>query len=178
MTGVCAAGDVTSLNMTMIRSGDRQDLPEEAAYNVIPVRMEAGFDVRISPYMSPQDMAVRLDGWCREAESEVAGIPPGGGVTWEYHLGRNQQEHASTSTDPLVNPWWGLFTDIIRDKFGATCTPMVFPAATDSRFLRAQGVRAIGFSPMRNSPCLLHEHNEYLDEAVYLEGIGSSNMGE
>ena len=47
---------------------------------------------------------------------------------------------------------------------------MIFPAATDSRFLRAMGIRAIGFSPMRNSPILLHEHDEYLDRAVFLEG--------
>ena len=163
-------GDVTSLNMTMIRSGDRGTVAEDAAYNVIPVRMEAGFDVRISPYMPPQDMATLLDKWCREANEEIAGIPEGGGVRWEYHMGRDQQEHASTSTDPLLNPWWKLFSDSISSKFDTTCTPMVFPAATDSRFLRAEGIKAIGFSPMRNSPCLLHEHNEYLDEAVYLEG--------
>ena len=47
---------------------------------------------------------------------------------------------------------------------------MIFPAATDSRFLRALGIRAIGFSPMRNSPILLHEHDEYLDRGVFVEG--------
>jgi aminoacylase len=46
----------------------------------------------------------------------------------------------------------------------------VFPAATDSRFLRAIGVNALGFSPMRHSPILLHEHDEYIDESVFLEG--------
>jgi aminoacylase len=47
---------------------------------------------------------------------------------------------------------------------------MIFPAATDSRFLRALGIKAIGFSPMRNSPILLHEHDEYLDTDVFVEG--------
>ena len=47
----------------------------------------------------------------------------------------------------------------------------MFPAATDSRFLRALGVKAMGFSPMRNSPILLHENDEYLDESVFLEGV-------
>ena len=28
---------------------------------------------------------------------------------------------------------------------------------------------AFGFSPMANTPILLHEHNEYLDVGVYLE---------
>ena len=46
----------------------------------------------------------------------------------------------------------------------------IFPAATDSRFLRVMGVKAFGFSPMRNIPILLHEHNEYIDIDVFLEG--------
>jgi aminoacylase len=163
-------GDVTSLNLSMIRSGNRGDLPEEAAYNVIPVRMEAAFDIRISPFMSPQEMSGLIDQWCSEAVEEVGGVPEGGGVRWEYHQGRDQQAHASTSTDPLENPWWQAFLDILAARFGRKCDPMVFPAATDSRFLRAEGIRAIGFSPMRGSPCLLHEHDEYLDEGVYLEG--------
>jgi aminoacylase len=46
----------------------------------------------------------------------------------------------------------------------------VFPAATDSRFLRALGIKALGFSPMRHSPILLHEHDEYIDKSVFIEG--------
>jgi len=163
-------GDVTSLNLSMIRSGNRGDLPEDAAYNVIPVRVEAAFDIRISPFMSPQEMSGLLDKWCDEARQEVQGIPEGGGLRWEYHQGRDQQAHASTSTDPLLNPWWQSFVSTLQVRCGRQCEPMVFPAATDSRFLRAVGIRAIGFSPMRRSPCLLHEHDEYLDESVYLEG--------
>lgn len=49
-------------------------------------------------------------------------------------------------------------------------TPEVFPAATDSRFLRALGVKAFGFSPMRRSAILLHEHDEYIERSVFLEG--------
>ena len=33
-----------------------------------------------------------------------------------------------------------------------------------SRFLRELGIPAIGFSPMPNTPTLLHDHNEYLNE--------------
>jgi len=47
----------------------------------------------------------------------------------------------------------------------------IFPAATDSRFLRRIGVPALGFSPMNRTPILLHDHNEYLDEDVFLRGI-------
>ena len=33
------------------------------------------------------------------------------------------------------------------------------------------GIPALGFSPMNNTPILLHDHNEYLNEDVYLRGI-------
>ena len=50
-------------------------------------------------------------------------------------------------------------------------SPEVFPASTDMRFVRAAKLPAFGFSPMRKTPILLHEHNEFIDEAVFLEGI-------
>lgn len=42
---------------------------------------------------------------------------------------------------------------------------------TDSRFIRALGIPAIGFSPMNNTPVLLHDHNEFLKADTYLNGI-------
>jgi len=33
------------------------------------------------------------------------------------------------------------------------------------------GCPAIGFSPMNNTPMLLHDHNEYLNAGVFLKGI-------
>lgn len=61
----------------------------------------------------------------------------------------------------------------------------IFPAATDryrgalsilvtlpsSRYIRCAGLPAIGFSPMINTPVLLHDHNEYLNEDIFLRGI-------
>jgi len=58
-------------------------------------------------------------------------------------------------------------------KMGLDFEPDVFPAATDSRFLRTLGIRALGFSPMRNSQIMLHENDEYLLENVFVEGIGA-----
>lgn len=66
--------------------------------------------------------------------------------------------------------WMNIIRTILISQFGIDIYPSVFPAATDSRFLRALGVRAFGFSPMRNSPILLHEHDEYISLDVYLEG--------
>jgi acetylornithine deacetylase/succinyl-diaminopimelate desuccinylase-like protein len=33
------------------------------------------------------------------------------------------------------------------------------------------GIPAIGFSPMINTPILLHDHNEFLNERVFMEGV-------
>ena len=49
--------------------------------------------------------------------------------------------------------------------------PEIFPAATDSRFIRKLGVPALGFSPMKNTPILLHDHNEKLHKDVFTAGI-------
>ena len=75
-----------------------------------------------------------------------------------------------TSTNATENPWWDIFATCLKQQCSADCEDMIFPAATDSRFLRALGIKAIGFSPMRNSPILLHEHDEYLDTNVFVEG--------
>ena len=33
------------------------------------------------------------------------------------------------------------------------------------------GISAIGFSPMNNTPTLLHDHDEFLNETIFLRGI-------
>jgi aminoacylase len=82
----------------------------------------------------------------------------------------NLPHQSTTSTDRNKTPLWGVFEDCIRTDLGITLSPEVFPAGTDSRFLRQVGIPALGFSPMRQTPVLLHEHNEYLTRNVFLEG--------
>jgi aminoacylase len=94
-------------------------------------------------------------------------------VKWSYigGHGNDMQGHATTSTDVSQNPWYGVFASALADM-GMPMRPEVFPAATDSRFLRALGIRALGFSPMRNTKIMLHENDEYIPETVFLEGVG------
>lgn len=49
--------------------------------------------------------------------------------------------------------------------------PQIFPGGTDSRYVRELGIPAIGFSPMNNTPVLLHDHNEFLNKDIFLRGI-------
>ncbi len=37
--------------------------------------------------------------------------------------------------------------------------------------IREVGIPALGFSPMNHTPVLLHDHNEFLNEKVFLRGI-------
>lgn len=46
-----------------------------------------------------------------------------------------------------------------------------FPGGTDSRYIRELGIPALGFSPMANTPVLLHDNDEYLAVDTFLKGI-------
>lgn len=157
-------GDVTSLNITTLQAG--VPVGNTFAYNCVPPQAKCSLDIRISPHMEPMEMKNLLDTWCQECS-----LTPGA-VSWRYIGDQNSaMKHATTNTDRQVNPWYALFCDTLNDM-GIDLVPQVFPAATDSRFLRVLGIRALGFSPMRNTEILLHEHDEYILESNFLEGIG------
>uniref|UniRef100_A0A8C2P593 N-acyl-aliphatic-L-amino acid amidohydrolase n=1 Tax=Capra hircus TaxID=9925 RepID=A0A8C2P593_CAPHI len=100
----------------------------------------------------------QLQDWCQAA---------GEGVTFEF--AQKWTEPQVTPTDDS-DPWWAAFSGACRDM-NLTLEPEIFPAATDSRYLRAVGVPALGFSPMNRTPILLHDHDERLHEAVFLRGV-------
>jgi aminoacylase len=98
-------GDVTSLNVTMLRAGVQAGGLD--VMNVVPARAEAGFDIRISPHMDPNEMKSKLDLWCEEVTQNTTGLPKGGGVKWEYIVEKNPlKAHYTTSHDSKENPWW------------------------------------------------------------------------
>ncbi|XP_075403567.1 aminoacylase-1 [Tenrec ecaudatus] len=143
-------GAVTSVNLTKLEGG--------VAYNVVPATMTASFDFRVAPDVDLKAFEEQLQGWCREA---------GKGVTLEFV--QKWTEPRVTPTDDS-DPWWAVFSGVCKDM-NLTLEPQIFPAATDSRYLRAVGVPALGFSPMNRTPVLLHDHDERLHEDVFLRGI-------
>eukprot|EP01084_Bolivina_argentea_P306793 530201_1 len=156
-------GDVATLNLTMLKGGfPMDDKMESFALNTIPTVAYAGFDVRIPLNMSVKDISDLLNEWCA-AE----------GVKWEFAPWHSTsfKPHCVSSTDREKNPFWGTFLDSM-EEMGHKIEVEIFPAATDSRMIRELGINAFGFSPMRRSPILLHENNEYIDESVFVEGIG------
>ncbi|KAG6606454.1 ACY1-like metalloprotease [Phytophthora cinnamomi] len=152
-------GDVTTVNITALQSGVSQDGGKTHALNVIPTEAIAGFDIRVSTGMDLNAMKAKLDDWCA-AE----------GVSWGFALWTSpMHEHYITSLD-ADNVWWHLFQNACAG-IGEKLETETFPAATDSRFLRKVGVPAIGFSPMKRTEILLHEHNESLAKGTFLHGI-------
>ncbi|MBN3295078.1 ACY1 protein, partial [Amia calva] len=143
-------GDVTTINMTRGQGG--------VAYNVIPPEMDVSFDLRIPPTVDLQEFEAQIKEWCAAA---------GDGVTYEFAQKHMNQSMTSTAES---NPWWRAFSSACG-TMNMTLKKEIFPAATDSRFIRAVGIPAIGFSPMNRTPILLHDHNEFLNERVFLHGI-------
>uniref|UniRef100_A0A2R8NAP6 Aminoacylase-1 n=1 Tax=Callithrix jacchus TaxID=9483 RepID=A0A2R8NAP6_CALJA len=143
-------GAVTSVNLTKLEGG--------VAYNVVPATMSASFDFRVAPDVDLKAFEEQLQSWCQAA---------GEGVTFEF--GQKWTQPQVTPTDDS-NPWWAAFSGVCKD-LNLTLEPEICPAATDSRYLRAVGVPALGFSPMNRTPVLLHDHDERLHEAVFLRGV-------
>ncbi len=66
--------------------------------------------------------------------------------------------------------WWKSFLSSCKDLNIKTSTE-IFPAATDSRFLREKNIPAFGFTPLNNTPILLHDHNEFVNDKVFERGV-------
>jgi len=152
-------GDVVTLNLTVLK-GYVEGINGSYAFNVIPSEAHAGFDIRIPPSVSLTEFEALLNAWAREDE----------GVTVEFSNTNRLKEHHVTSTDGSKNPWWQVFSSTLEGE-GLKIEPEVFPAATDSRFIRKLGIPCLGFSPLNNTPILLHDHNEFVNNKVFLRGI-------
>lgn len=144
-------GDVTTVNVTLLEGG--------VQFNVVPAELSVGFDVRVAITEDLNALENKFRGWCEDA---------GDGVTLDFEIKRTNQE--KTCVDDGCCPWWDAFIDACRFE-NISLIKTIFPAATDSKFLRMQGIPSLGFSPMNNTPILLHDHNEFLNEKVFLRGI-------
>ncbi|XP_058444394.1 aminoacylase-1A-like [Malaya genurostris] len=143
-------GDVTTINITMMSGGVQS--------NVVPPELMVCFDIRVAIDVKHLELENQLLDWCREA---------GGGIELEY-----DQKCPFVKPTKLdgSNPYWVAFKDAL-DELGLKVKPQIFPGGTDSRYIRGIGIPAIGFSPMNNTPVLLHDHDEFIHVDTYLKGI-------
>ncbi|GMJ12956.1 aquaporin interactor [Hibiscus trionum] len=161
--GVKAEGEVISFNMAFLKSGTPS--PTGFVMNLQPSEAEAGFDIRIPPMANLESLEKRIAEEWAPASRNMTFEFRGKGILHD-DLGRP----LVTATDSS-NPWWTLLEEAIKQANGKIGKPEIFPASTDARSFRLLGLPAIGFSPMANTPILLHDHNEFLNQAEYLKGI-------
>ncbi|XP_033221949.1 aminoacylase-1-like isoform X2 [Belonocnema kinseyi] len=143
-------GEVTSVNLDMIQGG--------VQVNVIPNELSVAFDIRVAPGTNLEKFEKMVNGWLEEA---------GEGVN--YTIIAKDVQVESTKLDDS-NPFWIAFKKTF-DDFVLKLEPIIISPASDSRFLRAIGIPALGFAPMINTTNRMHASNEYLNKDVFLEGI-------
>jgi acetylornithine deacetylase/succinyl-diaminopimelate desuccinylase-like protein len=114
-----------TINLTMLNSGQ--------VSNVIPARAEAGLDARLLPGEDPAAFLALLRSVIADPKVsvEVEDLPP-----------------AQPST-PSDTRFFQVLAETLQ-TLGPTglVTPYLTPGATDSRFFRAAGMKAYGFTPM------------------------------
>ncbi|XP_043474394.1 aminoacylase-1-like [Leptopilina heterotoma] len=143
-------GDVTSINLTQVQGGVQM--------NVIPSELRVGFDIRIATDVNHEEFEKMIQNWIHEA---------GEGISYSFEERNPFVEN--TKLDE-TNPFWLAFKNVC-DTNKLTLESGIFTGGTDSRYIRSCGVPAIGFSPINNTPVLLHDNNEFLNKDVFLRGI-------
>ncbi|CAI9095757.1 OLC1v1031763C2 [Oldenlandia corymbosa var. corymbosa] len=153
-SGSRAEGDVISVNMVFLKAGTPS--PTGFVMNLQPSEAVAGFDIRVPPTADPLALERRIaEEWA----------PSSRNMTFEFkQKGPLHDKFGKPMVTPLddSNPWWGLLQKAIKNANGVLGKPEIFPASTDARYFRNRGLPAIGFSPMANTPILLHDHNEVI----------------
>ncbi|EXB44366.1 hypothetical protein L484_020178 [Morus notabilis] len=150
--GKAANSEVVSVNPVYLKAG----IPSPTGFvmNMQPSEAEAGFDVRLPPTADPDILRKKIsEEWApavRNMTYEVIEKGPS-----RDYLGRPLMTLTNDS-----NPWWPVFNKAIAAVGGKLAKPEILPSTTDARYIRQLGIPALGFSPMTNTPILLHDHNE------------------
>ncbi|CAO2814794.1 unnamed protein product [Amaranthus hypochondriacus] len=161
--GLKTEGEVISVNMVYLKAGTQT--PTGFVMNLQPSEAEAGFDIRVPPTADQDGLEKRIaEEWA----------PASRNMTFEFKQKKSVLDNfgkpALTAADKS-NPWWFLLEEAVYSAGGELEKPEIFFGSTDARYFRQQGLPAIGFSPIVNTPFLLHDHNEFLNQEEYLKGI-------
>lgn len=143
-------GDVTSINVTKINGGKQR--------NVLPAFIELTVDIRMALDVNLEEFESMINSWTKECKRKV-----------DVEFVTKEPFCPPTKIDDS-NIYWIAIKGAL-DELNLQVKPLVFSAGTDAAYVRALGIPAIGFSPMNNTPILLHAHDEFLQADVYLKGI-------
>ncbi|XP_010461453.1 PREDICTED: aminoacylase-1 [Camelina sativa] len=161
--GKAANSEVISVNPVYLKAGT----PSTTGFvmNMQPSEAEAGYDLRLPPMADPDVMKKRIaEEWAPSIRNMTYTVKEKGKL--RDHLGRP----IMTPTND-TNPWWSIFKQAVEATGGKLAKPEILASTTDSRYIRSLGIPVLGFSPMTNTPILLHDHNEFLKDIVFMKGI-------
>ncbi|KAH9691084.1 M20 dimer domain-containing protein [Citrus sinensis] len=161
--GRAANSEVISVNPVYLKAG----IPSPTGFvmNMQPSEAKAGFDVRLPPTADPDLIRRRIaEEWAPAIRNMSYEIIEKGPI--RDYKGRPLM----TLTDDS-NPWWSVFKQAVTSAGGKLGKPEILASTTDARYMRQLGIPALGFSPMANTPILLHDHNEFLKDTVFLKGV-------
>ncbi|XP_051172660.1 aminoacylase-1-like isoform X2 [Leptopilina boulardi] len=145
------SGNVTSINLTMMKGG--------VQLNVVPGELSVAFDIRIPPDVKIyQEFEKMTQGWLKNIGCEI-----------DDETKNHPLPIKGTKLDEN-NIYWTSFREACLES-GVNIDLSIAPWGTDANSLRAIGIPALGFSPINNTPPLLHAHNEYLNKDIFLKGI-------
>lgn len=158
-------GDVVGVNVAYMKAGVERGDTGRYVMNLIPSVVEVGFDIRVPPGYDVKKMDEEITRWLTCDDGQLC---PGTSHEWVMKV----MIPFITSRDSEQNPYYPMFHNGM-DGAGIVgkLEHGIFPAATDTRYLRQQGVECFGFSPIERTPDLLHKHNEYITMDGYLNGI-------
>ncbi|XAR55583.1 Aminoacylase [Bertholletia excelsa] len=161
--GLAANSEVISVNPVYLKAG----IPSLTGFvmNMQPSEAEAGFDIRLPPTTDPDLLKKRIaQEWAPAIRNMTYEITEKGPL--RDYMGRPLMTLTNNS-----NPWWSVFKQAIEAAGARLSKPEILSSTTDARYFRQKGISTLGFSPMKNTPILLHDHNEFLKDSVFLEGI-------
>nr|CAD7453367.1 unnamed protein product [Timema tahoe] len=178
-------GDVTTINLTQLKGGVQS--------NVVPPELTVVFDVRLAVTQDHKEFETLLKSWCKEAgegthlhfeqkNSKNAITPLNESnpywtafkaacntlqlkVTPAIFPGGTDSRYVRLGKPPPVHP-----TEI-RTSISPSSAVELNTTGALPNYATEVGIPALGFSPMNNTPVLLHDHDEFLNEKVFLEGI-------
>jgi len=158
--GLKPEGGIVTVNPVYLKAGS----PSHTVFvrNMQPPEAEAGFDVWVPPFTDMPAFERRIaEEWAPSCRN----------LTYKFEQKGNLYGQALVTPVDSSNHWWGLLEDAVSKVDGKLSPPEISPSATDGRFIRAAGWPAFGFSPISNTPILLHEHNEFINAREFLKGI-------
>ncbi|KAJ4753222.1 Aminoacylase [Rhynchospora pubera] len=150
--GISPASEVISINPVYMKAGTPS--PSGFVMNVQPSEAEMGFDLRLPPTVDPEQLKERINNeWVPSFKNMSYKLLQKGPI-------KDCNGKFLITLTNESNPWWPVFEKAVISSGKKLAKPEILSSTTDARFMREMGIPTFGFSPMANTPILLHDHNE------------------